>query len=141
MGAAQTPEGFAEACDVACSHCGLSVPLAALVSEQTEQFCCAGCRGAFLLIHAAGLGQYYALRTEDAAAHAGAVEATNSDYVDYDTPAFTDLLTALSRGCGASNCMCRGCIAPHACGSWRSFQVSCRALSMLACSLSDVCSK
>lgn len=43
----------------ACDHCGLPAPLR-LGSELT--FCCAGCRGAYQLIHLWGLEDYYALR-------------------------------------------------------------------------------
>jgi P-type Cu2+ transporter len=44
----------------ACSHCGL-----ATIAKQSDElaFCCAGCRGAFQLIHSMGLEDYYSLRS------------------------------------------------------------------------------
>ncbi len=46
---------------VACTHCGLSVPLGLVVDGAAHQFCCAGCRSAFDLIRAHGLDDYYSI--------------------------------------------------------------------------------
>lgn len=50
-----------------CVHCGLPIPPADLVIERNEGkellFCCHGCRGAWLIIHGAGLDNFYS-RTE-----------------------------------------------------------------------------
>lgn len=49
-----------------CYHCGLVIPKGALIShlfkDVTHSFCCNGCKGAFQLIHASGLSDYYQLR-------------------------------------------------------------------------------
>jgi Cu2+-exporting ATPase len=45
---------------VACAHCGLPSP--APDHDDQLAFCCAGCRGAYELIHGWGLEDYYALR-------------------------------------------------------------------------------
>ncbi|MCA9705394.1 MAG: heavy metal translocating P-type ATPase metal-binding domain-containing protein [Myxococcales bacterium] len=44
---------------VPCAHCGLPAP----ASEPGPSFCCAGCRAVHHLLHDAGLGDYYALRS------------------------------------------------------------------------------
>ncbi|MGE5271613.1 MAG: heavy metal translocating P-type ATPase metal-binding domain-containing protein, partial [Thiohalocapsa sp.] len=48
-----------------CAHCGLALPPAA------SRFCCAGCAAAYELVTRLGLGQFYARRSEPAAAPAG----------------------------------------------------------------------
>lgn len=45
---------------MACAHCGLPSPPPESAGEPA--FCCAGCRGAYQLIHGWGLQDYYALR-------------------------------------------------------------------------------
>ncbi|BCR03415.1 copper-translocating P-type ATPase [Desulfuromonas versatilis] len=49
-----------------CHHCSLPIPAGELVidrhGESEHRFCCQGCRGAFLIIHGAGLGSYYRKR-------------------------------------------------------------------------------
>src|SRR6266545_4523185 len=49
-----------------CCHCGAAIPIGMLVEEHREgellAFCCRGCRGAYLLITGAGLGDFYRRR-------------------------------------------------------------------------------
>ena len=72
---------------VACTHCGLEVP-DGLVEESAErQFCCAGCRTAYAILHEVGLDRYYDLserRNEP-------VRPTGRTYEEFDHPAFSDL--------------------------------------------------
>ncbi|MFN0181784.1 MAG: heavy metal translocating P-type ATPase [Gemmatimonadales bacterium] len=81
-----------------CAHCGLPVPTggaprgggaATDPADPADQFCCAGCRTAWQVIHAAGLEAYYT-----AADRRGQpVEATGRRYDEYDHPAFQALYT------------------------------------------------
>ena len=45
--------------EVPCAHCGLPAP----PSADGPSFCCAGCRAVHGLLHEAGLGDYYDLRS------------------------------------------------------------------------------
>ena len=70
-----------------CTHCGLTVPAGLIVPDTAEQFCCAGCRAAYALIHSCGLDSFYALR------RAFGTEAVPADWGDrtfaeFDDPAF-----------------------------------------------------
>jgi len=83
---------------VACAHCGLEVAPTLLRESEPQQFCCAGCRQVYGLIHAWGYDQYYRLvdqqqapleparvsgRTfedlDDAGVQAACTEATGAD--------------------------------------------------------------
>ncbi len=60
-----------------CTHCALPIPPGINIREsfadQEVVFCCQGCRGAFHLIHDAGLGRYYHQRIwGEAGLHSGA---------------------------------------------------------------------
>jgi Cu2+-exporting ATPase len=78
----------------ACSHCGLPVP-AGLSDGTAWQFCCAGCRTAWAILHEHGLERYYDLpERRDQAVH-----ASGRRYDDYDHPAFHKLyVTSTSWG-------------------------------------------
>jgi P-type Cu2+ transporter len=80
---------------VACAHCGLDVPDGLLNESAERQFCCAGCRTAFAILHEVGLDRYYDLserRNEP-------VRPTGRTYEECDHPAFSDLyVKALSDG-------------------------------------------
>ena len=85
----------ADSLHTACDHCGLEVP-AGVVDESAErQFCCAGCRTAFAILHEGGLDRYYELserRNEP-------VRPTGRSYEEFDHPAFSELyVKALSNG-------------------------------------------
>lgn len=72
---------------VACAHCTLPVPSALMVGTDARQFCCAGCRTAFTLLHDHGLSQFYAFRER----RESPVQRTGRDYEEFDHPAFTAL--------------------------------------------------
>jgi P-type Cu2+ transporter len=46
---------------VSCDHCGLEVPAGLVRSGDERQFCCAGCRQVYTLVHEWGFDQYYRL--------------------------------------------------------------------------------
>ena len=70
------------AASVACVHCGLPAPRPRDASKPA--FCCAGCRGAWELIHGWGLEDYYALRDETTAEKLG--DSTSDPFADLDDP-------------------------------------------------------
>jgi Cu2+-exporting ATPase len=47
--------------DVVCAHCALPVPAGFVELAAEQQFCCAGCRTAFAILHEHGLDRYYDL--------------------------------------------------------------------------------
>lgn len=46
---------------VCCAHCGLAVATREIRPDDATQFCCAGCRQVFTLVHEWGFDQYYRL--------------------------------------------------------------------------------
>ena len=78
-------ERATSATEVACTHCGLTVP-AGLVEDVERSFCCEGCRTAYAIPNAHGLGSYY--RCNDR--RELAVRATGRSYEEFDHPAFHD---------------------------------------------------
>ncbi len=71
----------------ACAHCGLPVPAGLVVDDTAEQFCCAGCRTVFEILHAHGLDQYYRFAEKREAP----VRASGRSYDEFDHPTFHDL--------------------------------------------------
>jgi Cu2+-exporting ATPase len=70
--------------ELACRHCGLSVPPGA---DAESGFCCGACGVAYSIIHGAGLGAYYDRRVElDASPRAARL--TGKSYAEYDDPTF-----------------------------------------------------
>jgi Cu2+-exporting ATPase len=67
-----------------CFHCGLPVPAGggweARIDDEVRAFCCGGCLAIAEEISAAGLADYYALRTSVAATAAGREEADERIY-------------------------------------------------------------
>jgi len=74
----------------ACAHCGLPVPAALVDGAAEQQFCCAGCRTVYELIHDAGMDRYYTLRQRDEAAEAEPAQPTGRRYGEYDDPVFLE---------------------------------------------------
>ena len=70
-----------------CAHCGLPVPHGYLEPRAPRQFCCAGCRTAWAIIHDAGLDRYYAFDQRREAA----VEPSGRRFEEFDHPAFEAL--------------------------------------------------
>lgn len=75
--------GSVPVCEPVCRHCRLPIPIS---HSGSEGFCCAGCEGAFALIHDLGLSDYYALR-ERADTSTNRVEGV-VDAAYYDDPNF-----------------------------------------------------
>ncbi len=87
--------GAAPTVDAACAHCGLRVPAGQIADGSTHQFCCAGCRTVYAVIHEHGLERYYALRAS--AGRAGApARSSGRSYTELDDTAFQ------SRACRAA---------------------------------------
>ena len=74
---------------VDCRHCGSPVPSALLEQGNHEQFCCAGCRTVFQMLHAHSLQGYYDQPQGDLAAPQPAL-TTGRDYAELNDPAFLD---------------------------------------------------
>ncbi|MCC5822434.1 MAG: cadmium-translocating P-type ATPase [Phycisphaerales bacterium] len=85
--AVETSAGRRARAACSCSHCGLPVPAGLFEEGAAEQFCCAGCRTVWGVLHAGGLEQYYRVR---AAVEAPSERArtTGARYEELDDPAF-----------------------------------------------------
>ena len=70
-----------------CAHCGLVVAPGDVVPGAPEQFCCAGCRTAYAILHAHGLEGYYALPERRGLR----VAVPSRTYEEFDHRAFHDL--------------------------------------------------
>jgi Cu2+-exporting ATPase len=88
------PQGTAATAAVACTHCGLSVPPGLIEPGQDTQFCCAGCRTAFGILHQHGLDQYYSFGER----REGPVRLSGRSYEEFDHPAFHDLYVRPTAG-------------------------------------------
>lgn len=73
--------------EVACSHCGLVVPVGYVNAGGEQQFCCSGCRVAWSILHDHGLERYYQLPDR----RDRPVRSTGRRYDDFDHPAFHHL--------------------------------------------------
>jgi Cu2+-exporting ATPase len=83
------------AADVTCSHCGLPVPAGYVEAGHDRQFCCAGCRTAWAILHEHQLERYYELPDR----RSKPVRSTGRRYDDFDHPAFHRLyVTETSSG-------------------------------------------
>lgn len=67
-----------------CSHCGLPVATGFIEPGAERQFCCAGCRTAYAILHEHGLERYYDLRER----RDRPVQPTGRQYDEFDHPAF-----------------------------------------------------
>lgn len=78
---APAPIEAAPRCD--CAHCGLAVPATLMREGDERQFCCAGCRQVYTLVHEWGFDQYYRLVGQQK----GALEparVTGRTFADFD---------------------------------------------------------
>lgn len=82
---------------VECRHCGLPVSSASFDPSSDEQFCCAGCRTVFHMLHAHELEGYYAQPRGDAAPPQPAL-ASGREYAEFDDPAFLDSFSSQRNG-------------------------------------------
>jgi Cu2+-exporting ATPase len=72
---------------VACTHCQLPVPAGFVTPGADRQFCCAGCRTAFAIIHDHGLDGYYDI----AERRDGPVAASGRSFEEFDHATFREL--------------------------------------------------
>jgi P-type Cu2+ transporter len=82
MPTTETVSAPATAGAVSCAHCGLAVPAAAVDATAPRQFCCAGCRAVWAILHEHGLERYYALRAGAAPAPAPAADRLYAELDD-----------------------------------------------------------
>jgi len=75
---------------ITCSHCGLPVPAGLVEAEAQQQFCCAGCRTAWEIIHDHNLERYYDIRLRLEAPSQKAM-TSGAGFEEMDDPAFTEL--------------------------------------------------
>ncbi|HEU4579512.1 MAG TPA: heavy metal translocating P-type ATPase [Polyangiaceae bacterium] len=89
---APTPAALAQPAlvpPIECRHCGSPVPGMLLEPGAEQQFCCAGCRSVFQMLHAHELESYYQQPRGDADAPQPAL-TTGRDYTELNDPAFLD---------------------------------------------------
>lgn len=79
---------------VACAHCTLPVPEGMLQPAEERQFCCAGCRTAFGILHGSGLAGYYTLGERRDVA----VKPSGRTFEEFDHPKFAELYVAPRQG-------------------------------------------
>ena len=75
--------GAARRTQPACAHCGLQVPDGLMREGAAQQFCCAGCRQVYTLVHEWGFDQYHRL----AGQQRGSLEparVTGRTFADFD---------------------------------------------------------
>jgi Cu2+-exporting ATPase len=89
-----TADTIAVSAPADCAHCTLPVPEALRTEEDERQFCCAGCRAAWFLIHETGLDGYYDFPER----RDRAVESSGRGYAEFDHPAFHALHVRPARG-------------------------------------------
>ena len=70
---------------VACAHCGQPVPPGLMQVQETEQFCCAGCRQVYTLVREWGFEQYYRLVNQQQATLEPA-RVSGRTFEDFDDP-------------------------------------------------------
>lgn len=66
---------------VTCAHCGAACPDARIRHEDLL-FCCTGCRAVFQILHASGLGRFYALEKQPGVRVAEAPSADRFAFLD-----------------------------------------------------------
>ena len=68
-----------------CAHCGQGVPLSLVRPQETDQFCCAGCRQVHTLVREWGFDQYYRLVHQQQGALEPA-KVSGRSFDDFDDP-------------------------------------------------------
>lgn len=86
-GTATAPGRPASRAPVPCTHCGLPVPPGLVEADDERQFCCAGCRTAYAILHEHGLDHYYDLPER----RDRPVVRSGRRYEEFDHPAFHSL--------------------------------------------------
>jgi Cu2+-exporting ATPase len=76
--------------EVRCAHCGDRVPRGLVEHDAPLQFCCAGCRTVYQVIHGCGLDRYYAIRRE-ANGEITPARITSRRYGEFDDATFRRL--------------------------------------------------
>ncbi len=77
---------------VSCTHCMLPVPAGLIDPSAERQFCCAGCRTAYEIIHSCGLDRYYELRKRlESEEERTPARSTNARFAEFDDAAFQAL--------------------------------------------------
>ena len=84
---AQAQGASAQARSFACAHCALPVPAGFVEPDANAQFCCAGCRTAYAILHDHGLDQFYGF----AERRTSPVRASGRSYEAFDHEAFQSL--------------------------------------------------
>jgi P-type Cu2+ transporter len=87
----QRPDAVQETVTL-CAHCSLVVHKELIDDSQSQQFCCAGCRTVYKLIHSSGLDRYYNLRKQ-LAAQSQASLSTGERYEELDDPTYQGIYT------------------------------------------------
>ncbi len=86
-----------------CVHCGQ--PCGVVYRDEAgNAFCCAGCRGAFSLIGAMGLADFYALRARSRPIGAPLPARTSGGYEHFDSPDYLGLSTPVELSDGTQQC-------------------------------------
>ncbi|HHN77715.1 MAG TPA: heavy metal translocating P-type ATPase, partial [Phycisphaerales bacterium] len=88
---ADTPAPCPPACVVRCAHCALPVPPGLVEPGAEHQFCCSGCKTVYNIIHGSDLARFYAIRDAVGDPDAQPARTTESDYAEYDDPAYLDV--------------------------------------------------
>ncbi len=77
--------------EATCAHCTLPVPAGLIVPDEDYQFCCAGCRTAWAILHDTGLDAYYRFGERRELA----VRTSGRSFDEFDHDAFQSLYVAL----------------------------------------------
>jgi Cu2+-exporting ATPase len=96
-----------------CEHCALPIPPADLVTEiatgEVKNFCCQGCRGAWLIITGAGLERFYRQRSWQEPGLPGGAYTTSYDDAFLsrfvETDGFTAELSFVVEGLRCASCV------------------------------------
>lgn len=88
---------------VPCKHCGLPTECA-VDTDREHVFCCAGCLGAFQLIHGWGLQDFYALRDQMQTSGTAQSAGRAVRFEQFDTPEFLGPSTPVVYDDGTSAC-------------------------------------